>query len=47
MENAGASMRYRTLSELAPPGYASPETVEAAHVAVTESKVALAVVKKQ
>jgi len=47
LENAGASIRYRTLTELAPPGYASPETVEAALVAVTESKAALAVVKKQ
>ena len=47
MENAGASIRYRTLTELAPPGYASPETVEAAHLAVTESKAALGVVKKQ
>jgi hypothetical protein len=47
LQNAGASIRYRTLTELAPPGYASPETVEAAHLAVTESKAALAVVKKQ
>ena len=47
LENAGASIRYRTLTELAPPGYAPPETIEAAHVAVTESKAALAVVKKQ
>ena len=35
------------LTELAPPGYASPETIEAAHLAVVESKAALAVVKKQ
>jgi hypothetical protein len=47
LDNAGASIRYRTLTELAPPGYASPETVEAALTAVTESKAALAVVKKQ
>jgi hypothetical protein len=47
LQNAGAPIRYRTLTELAPPGYASPETVEAAHLAVTESKAALAVVKKQ
>jgi hypothetical protein len=32
---------------LAPEGYAAPELIEAAHQAVTESKPALAVVKKQ
>ncbi len=47
LENAGPSIRYRTLTELAPAGYASPETVEAAHAAITESKAALGVVKKQ
>lgn len=47
MQNAGPSIRYRTLTELAPAGYASAETIEAAHVAVTESKPAVAVVKKQ
>ena len=47
LENAGASVRYRTYVELAPPGYASPETVETAHQAIPESKTALAVVKKQ
>ena len=47
LENAGASIRYRTLTELAPAGYATPETREAAHQAVCESKTALAVVKKQ
>jgi hypothetical protein len=47
LENAGPSIRYRTLTELAPAGYASPETVEATHAAVIESKAALAVVKKQ
>ncbi len=47
LENAGASIRYRTLTELAPPGYASPETIEAAHASVTDSKAALGVVKKQ
>ena len=41
LENAGASIRYRTLTELAPAGYASPEVIEAAHLAVTESKTAL------
>jgi hypothetical protein len=47
LENAGASIRYRTLTELAPPGYATAEVIEAAHHAVCESKTALAVVKKQ
>ena len=32
---------------MAPEGYASPEVVEAAHLAINESKTALAVVKKQ
>jgi hypothetical protein len=47
LENAGPSIRYRTLTELAPAGFASPETVDAAHTAVVESKAALSVVKKQ
>jgi len=47
LENAGASIRYRTLTELAPAGYATPEAHEAAHQAVCESKTAVAVVKKQ
>ena len=45
--NAGESIRYRTLSELAPEGSVDPATLEAAHEAVTHSKAALAVVKKQ
>ncbi len=47
LENAGASIRYRALTELAPAGFAAPETIEAAHLAVCESKTAVAVVKKQ
>ena len=47
LENAGPSIRYRTYTELAPPGYASPEVISAAHRAVVESKTALSVVKKQ
>ena len=47
LENAGPSIRLRTLTELAPPGYASPETLAAAHTAVAESKASLGVVKKQ
>jgi len=47
LQNAGASIRYRTLTELAPAGYASPEAIEAARAAVVESKTAAAVIKKQ
>jgi len=47
LENAGPPIRYRTYTELAPPGYASPEVIAAAHMAVVESKAAQAVVKKQ
>jgi hypothetical protein len=47
LENAGASIRYRTYRELAPEGYALPEVIEAAHQSILESKPALAVVKKQ
>jgi hypothetical protein len=47
LENAGPSIRFRTMTELAPPGFVTPEAREAAHLAVCESKAALAVVKKQ
>ena len=47
LENAGASIRYRALTELAPAGLATPDAIATAHAAVTESKTALAVVKKQ
>jgi len=47
LENAGASIRYRTYRELAPEGYASPGVIEAAYRAIPESKAALSVVKKQ
>jgi hypothetical protein len=47
LENAGPSIRYRTYTELAPPGYASTEAIEAARATINESKVALSVVKKQ
>ena len=36
LENAGASIRYRTLTELAPAGYATPEAHEAAHQAALD-----------
>jgi hypothetical protein len=45
--NGGESIRYRTLVELAPVGYASPETIQAAQHPITESKAAIAVIKKQ
>jgi hypothetical protein len=47
LENAGASIRYRTYRELAPEGYASAETVQAAQLAIADSKTAVSVVKKQ
>jgi hypothetical protein len=47
LENAGASIRYRSYRELAPEGYATPEAIGSAHQAITESKAAVAVVKKQ
>jgi hypothetical protein len=47
LENAGASIRYRTYRELAPEGYVAPEALQAAQLAVSDSKPALAVVKKQ
>jgi hypothetical protein len=47
LENAGPTIRYRTYRELAPAGFAPPDTIEAAHLAILESKAALAVVKKQ
>src|SRR6478609_11967024 len=46
LQNAGASIRYRTYRELAPEGYAPPDVVQPAHLAIAESKTALAVVKK-
>ena len=47
LENGGPSIRYRTYRELAPEGYAAPELIDAAHLAVAESKPAMTVVKKQ
>jgi hypothetical protein len=47
LENAGPSIRYRTYRELAPEGYAAPEVIEAAQLAIPDSKTALGVVKKQ
>ncbi|HEU4587898.1 MAG TPA: hypothetical protein VFS11_04580 [Gemmatimonadales bacterium] len=47
MEHGGESIRYRTYRELAPEGYASPETLEAARQAIYGSKASQAIVKKQ
>ena len=47
LEHAGPTIRYRAYVELAPEGFAAPEVLEAAHLAIPESKAAQAVVKKQ
>jgi hypothetical protein len=47
LENASASIRYRTLRELAPEGSETPEVIESTHRAIMESKTATSVVKKQ
>jgi hypothetical protein len=46
-QHAGECIRYRTDTELAPAGSVGPERVEAARLAIEQSKAALAVVKKQ
>ncbi|HEU4763264.1 MAG TPA: hypothetical protein VFS28_01330 [Gemmatimonadales bacterium] len=47
LEHGGESIRYRTLTELAPPGTASQEQLDAALAAIPDSKAAHAVAKKQ
>lgn len=47
MANGGESIRYRTLTELAPEGWADPAAVISAYEAIPGSKAAIAVVKKQ
>jgi hypothetical protein len=47
VQHGGETIRYRTLRELAPEGYATPEAVAEAHAAVSASKTAVAVAKKQ
>ena len=47
MQHGGESIRYRTMTELAPAGSVSPDSLEEAQLAVTHSKLALAVVKRQ
>jgi hypothetical protein len=47
LQHGNETIRYRTLTELAPAGHATPEQVAAAHQAVAESKVVAGVLKKQ
>jgi len=47
LEHGGESIRYRTYLELAPPGFATPETIEQAALAVQAAKSGQTIVKKQ
>ncbi|MGB7211315.1 MAG: hypothetical protein WBC97_01695 [Gemmatimonadales bacterium] len=47
LEHGGESIRYRSLGEFAPAGSVPAEQIEAAQMAIIESKAALAVTKKQ
>lgn len=47
MANGGESIRYRALAELVPDGSADPAALLAAHEAITTSRAAVAVIKKQ
>lgn len=47
VQHGGETIRYRTLRELAPEGYATPEAIAEAHAAVPGSKAAAAVARKQ
>ncbi|MEO8201904.1 MAG: hypothetical protein ABI679_15340, partial [Gemmatimonadota bacterium] len=47
LQNAGETVRYRTLAELAPEGFSRPEDLLTAHQAIVESKTAVALVRKQ
>jgi hypothetical protein len=47
VQHGGETIRYRTLRELAPEGYAPPETLAEAQAAVLGSKAAVAVTRKQ
>jgi hypothetical protein len=47
LEHGGEVIKHRTLTELVPPGTTDPVVVAAAQQAVLESKLVLAVVKKQ
>lgn len=47
LQHGGETIRYRTLRELAPEGYATPEVIAGALAAVPGSKAAVAVAKRQ
>lgn len=47
LEHGGETIRYRTLRELAPEGYAPPDALTEAYAAIPGSKASLAVTKKQ
>jgi len=47
LEHGGESIRYRTYLELAPAGFAQPETIEQASLAVQAAKAGQSIVKKQ
>ncbi len=47
LEHGNETVRYRTLTELAPAGYASPERIEEAREAVVQSKLVTGILKKQ
>ena len=47
LEHGDESVRYRTLTELAPAGYASPERIGEARDAVLQSKQVTGILKKQ
>lgn len=47
LAHASEPIRYRVLTELAPPGYASPDQVASALQAALDSRLAAAVLKKQ
>ncbi|MEO8294628.1 MAG: hypothetical protein ABI613_03855 [Gemmatimonadota bacterium] len=47
LQNAGETVRYRTLTELAPEGSRRPEELHAIQQAIVESKIAHALVRKQ
>jgi hypothetical protein len=47
LSQAGETVRYRALTELAPPGSARPEDLVVAQQAIVESKPAVAIARKQ
>lgn len=47
LQNAGETVRYRSLAEVAPPGSQRPEELQALQAAVAESKAVTTIIKKQ